>query len=84
MRPIDYFDRGAAANPDTVFAAGNDLQFTYREAKSLTDNIAKGLFQAGFEVGDSVAVYSPNDPGAVVCIFGGLPSRRCMGASERA
>ena len=70
MRPIDYFDRGANAKPDAIFAAGNGLEFTYSEAKSQTEEIAKGLYNAGFAVGDSVAVYSPNDPGAVVCIFG--------------
>ena len=70
MRPIDYFDRGATANPNAIFAAGNDLEYTYQETRSLTEDVAKGLFHAGFKVGDSVAVYSPNDPGAVVCIFG--------------
>jgi len=69
MRPIDYFDRGAIASPERIFAAGSGKQFTYDEAKRSTEGIAKGLYQAGFAVGDSVAVYSPNDPGAVVCIF---------------
>jgi fatty-acyl-CoA synthase len=70
MRPIDYFDRGAAKSPERLFISGNGREFTYAEAKSTTEALAKGLYAAGFKVGDSVAVYSPNDPGAVVCIFG--------------
>ena len=38
--------------------------------KQQTEAIAKALYQSKFELGDSVAVYSPNDPGAVICIFG--------------
>ena len=70
MRPIDYFDRGAAKSPERMFASGNGSEFTYGEAKSVTEGIAQGLYAAGFELGDSVAVYSPNDAAAVVCIFG--------------
>ena len=70
MRPIDYFDRGAVASPERVFVAGNGQQFTFAEAKKSTEEIAKGLSHAGFQLGDSVGVYSPNDPGAVVCIYG--------------
>ena len=70
MRPIDYFDRGNALNPESVFIAGEGEAYTYRETQGRTEAIAKALFHAGFEVGDSVAVYSANDPGAVVCIFG--------------
>ncbi|MFP6782471.1 MAG: AMP-binding protein, partial [Gammaproteobacteria bacterium] len=69
MRPIDYFDRGAAKSPERIFVSGNGTEFTYSAAKASTIAIAQGLFAAGFTVGDSVAVYSPNDPGAVVCIF---------------
>lgn len=69
MRPIDYFDRGAARAPDRVFSAGNGNSFTYAETKTITEAIAKALVKAGFKVGDSVGVYSPNDPAAVVCIF---------------
>ena len=70
MRPIDYFDRGAAKHPDRVFASGNGSEFTYAEAKQYSEAIASALYQSDFAVGDSVAVYSPNDPGAVICIFG--------------
>ncbi len=70
MRPIDYFDRGAAAFPEKVFVEGNGQQFSFADAKQSTEDIARGLYHGGFELGDSIAVYSPNDPGAVVCIFG--------------
>ena len=67
--PIDYFDRGAVSAPERIFAAGGDVSFTYEEASEQTIAIAKALYGSGFQVGDSVGVYSPNDPGAVVCIF---------------
>ena len=69
MRPIDYFDRGAAKNPDRMFVSGNGVEFSYAETQTQSTAIAQGLFAAGFAVGDSVAVYSPNDAGAVLCIF---------------
>ncbi len=70
MRPIDYFDRGAALAPQNIFVAGHDGRaFTYDEARAQTLAIAQGLWASGFRPGDSVAVFSPNDPGAVVCIF---------------
>ncbi|MEM7468996.1 MAG: AMP-binding protein [Pseudomonadota bacterium] len=69
MRPIDYFDRGAAAHPEKTFVAGGDNAISFAEAQESTRQIAKALYHAGFQIGDSVAVYSPNDAGAVVCIF---------------
>jgi len=72
MRPIDYFDRGAALAPQAVFVAGNGREYRYGEARDLTMAIARGLMAAGFEHGDSVAVFSPNDPLAVICIYGAL------------
>ena len=69
MRPIDYFDRGVRLAPEREFLVGNGKSFTFAQAKADTEAIARGLYAAGFELGDSVAVYSPNDPVAVVCII---------------
>ena len=69
MRPIDYFDRGAALASQNVFVAGNGRAFTYAEAEVQMRSVAQGLWASGFQPGDSVAVFSPNDPGAVVCMF---------------
>jgi len=69
MRPIDYFDRGAAHNPDRIFVADSNGSTTYAQAQQQTHAIAGAMYAAGFEVGDSVAVFSPNEAQAVVCIF---------------
>jgi fatty-acyl-CoA synthase len=69
MRPIDYFDRGAQNARDQVFVEGNGHSYTFDQAKEETESIACSLYNAGFELGDSVAVFSPNEPAAVVCIL---------------
>lgn len=69
MRPIDYFDRGAANAQDRVFVQGNGRTYTFGEAQKQTESIASGLYAKGFELGESVAVFSPNEPEAVVCIL---------------
>jgi hypothetical protein len=45
MRPIDYFDRGAAAFPEKVFVEGNGQQFSFADAKQSTEDIARGLIR---------------------------------------
>ena len=69
MRPIDYFDRGAQIARDQVFVEGNGHSYTFAEAQQETRSIACSLYNAGFALGDSVAVFSPNEPAAVVCIL---------------
>lgn len=69
MRPIDYFDRGALSCGDSVFVEGNGKKYTFNETRKISTAIACGLYAAGFEVGDSIAVFSPNEPVAVVCIM---------------
>ena len=72
MRPIEYFYRGARKAPDSLFLVGDDIELTFAEASSAIDGIALGLDAAGFEPGDSIAVYSPNHPVAVVCVFASM------------
>ena len=69
MRPIDYFDRGVNKDPNGVFVKGTERSYKFSEAKDLTLKIAQGLRKQGLQKGDSVAIYAPNDPVAVVCIF---------------
>ncbi len=69
MKPADYFDRGERKNPCRVFVEGEGDSYTFSAAKDLMDRICAGLYAKGFGKGDSVAVYAPNDPLAVVCIF---------------
>ena len=69
MRPIDYFDRGAQIAPQQTFVSGDGAKFTFAETQAITERIAGALYAAAFERGDSVAVFSPNTPEAVVCIL---------------
>ena len=68
MRPIDYFERGAAIDPARPFLIGNGQRYSFAAASTLIDDIARGLYAAGFTLGDSIAVYSPNDPLAMLCV----------------
>ncbi len=68
MRPIDYFDRGASLVPERVFVEGLGRSYTFGEARQLSEAISRSLYASGFGLGDSVAVFSPNDPLAVVCV----------------
>jgi acyl-CoA synthetase (AMP-forming)/AMP-acid ligase II len=70
MRVIDYFDKGAEIDPGRAAIIFGDLIYTYREAQALTHRIAAGMFTSGFEIGHKVAVYSNNDPLALLCMLG--------------
>lgn len=72
MRPIDYFDRGVRRAPDHPFVTGDGVSYTFREASTRIGAVASGLYAAGFEAGDSVAVYAPNHPEAVLCVFAAM------------
>ncbi len=72
MRPIDYFERGLRRAPGRDFLVGEDTRYTFSEADARISAIARGLYAAGFEIGDSIAVYSPNHPTAVVCVFASM------------
>ncbi len=72
MRPIDYFLRGARRHPDRAFLIGEDTTYTFAQASVLIDAVARGLYAAGFTLGDSIAVYSPNHPTAVIGVFAAM------------
>ena len=72
MRPIDYFDRGVRRAPERAFLIGAERSYTFADAQARIDAIARGLFAAGCAPDDSIAVYSPNDVDAVLCIFAAM------------
>ena len=72
MRPIDYFERGVRLDPDRTFLASEDIKYSYQDAKKLIDAATKGLYAAGFEIGDSIAVYSHNHASAVLGVFSSM------------
>ena len=69
MRPVDYFLRSVRRVPEQPFLLDDERTWSYGEAANRVESIAAGLYEAGFELGDSVAVYSPNHPEAVICVF---------------
>ena len=72
MRPIDYFDRAARRAPERPFLIGEDTRYTFAGADRAITATAKALYANGFERGDSVAVYSPNHPTAVIGVFSSM------------
>ncbi|MDP6183125.1 MAG: AMP-binding protein, partial [Gammaproteobacteria bacterium] len=72
MRPIDYYDRGAAAHPERIALSGNGIEYTYAEAVQRSTGFARGLYAAGFTLGEAVAVFAPNDPRAMLAVIGTL------------
>jgi fatty-acyl-CoA synthase len=84
MLPIDCFERGVRMAPDKTFVSGEGVSFTFSEAAEQISAIARAMHASGFSPGDSVAVYSPNHPVAVLCVFAAMRARRCLGAGQRA
>jgi fatty-acyl-CoA synthase len=72
MLPIDYFERGVRMAPDKPFVSGEGVSFTFSEAAEQISAIARAMYASGFSPGDSVAVYSPNHPVAVLCVFAAM------------
>lgn len=72
MLPIDYFDRGARLAPERPFVSGDGISLSYAETAARTTDIARALYANGFTPGDSVAVYSFNNPLAVLGVFASM------------
>jgi len=70
MMLIDYLDRGARVAPDAPCMARPDgaTLSTHAEFHQLTHRIAAAFLSEGFEPGERVAVYSPNDADAFACV----------------
>ena len=72
MRPIDYFDRAVRRDPHAPFLMGDDLRYTFADADAAITATAKAMYANGFQPDDSVAVYSPNHPTAVIGVFAAM------------
>lgn len=71
MRIIDFFRRGLEQGPAVPAFVDENGSLTYGQANHMGEGIASGLYAAGC-CGQSVAVFSPNDPiafGAMIGIF---------------
>ena len=72
MRPIDYFFKSAKKSPDSIFLIDDDSRYSYRQSSEKMLAIAGSLHKSGLRIGDSVAVYSPNNADAVICLFAAI------------
>jgi len=70
----DYIDRGRAINPDgpCVKSADGAVALNYRQVAALSHRIAVALLRDGVTPGSRIAVYSPNDVTAFLCVLGVL------------
>lgn len=74
MRAIDYFDRAADMYGDRVALVDGSAVVTYREVRTISERVARGMWARGCRVGDRVAVWSPNHPSMLLCMLGVMRS----------
>lgn len=70
MRAIDYFDKGAEADPDRAAIVDGDSRYSYRETQDVSHRIARAMWNAGLRGEERAAIYSPNDAGVLFCLLG--------------
>jgi fatty-acyl-CoA synthase len=70
MRAIDYFDKGAEANPDQTAIVDCGASFTYREVRAITERIARAMWADGLKGEQCAAIYSHNDARVLFCMLG--------------
>lgn len=70
MDLIHHFDYGAYLAPDRDCLVMDDRRWSYREAQRFTMRVASALVRDGFKEGTKIAVLSPNDLVAFMCVLG--------------
>lgn len=70
MRVIDYFDKGAALDPERPAIVTENSSLTYGQVRAQSWRIACGLHARGLRLGERVGVLSPNTPDALVAMLG--------------
>jgi fatty-acyl-CoA synthase len=70
MRAIDYFDKAAGLYPDRVAILDGERRYTYREAGSYSERIARGMWAGGLELEQRSAIYSQNHAAVLFCMLG--------------
>lgn len=75
MRIIDFFDSGVAHYPDNEAFVEGDRTMTFREASSVTHNIACAMRANGFEKGTKVGILAPNSIEAFLILLGAFRSQ---------
>tara|TARA_B110001454_G_scaffold207113_2_gene218200 strand:- start:523 stop:2070 length:1548 start_codon:yes stop_codon:yes gene_type:complete len=72
MELIHHFDHGVYLAPDRDCLVMGEDRWTYREAQRITMRVASALHRDGVREGTRVAVLSPNDPRAFMCVLGAI------------
>ena len=72
MDLINSFDQGVYLAPDRDCLVMGETHWSYREAQRFTNKVASALVRDGLEEGSKVAVLSPNDPAAFMCVLGAI------------
>jgi fatty-acyl-CoA synthase len=70
MRAIDYFDKGAEAQPDRIAVIDGSAQYTYRETQAITSRIGRAMWADGLRDQEPAAIYSHNDARVLFCMLG--------------
>ena len=70
MRAIDYFDKGAEANPDRTAILDGARTYSYADLRQQTVQLACAMRAEGLRDEDRAAIYSPNDARVLLCMFG--------------
>ena len=69
---VDYLDRGLTTRPEATCIQTGDgkVTLTHQEVFDGSHRVAAALQNWGLGPGAKVAVFSPNDPAALVCVVG--------------
>lgn len=70
MRAIDYFDKGAEANPDRTAIIDGDSRWSYRQVQTATHEIARALWEKGLRTQEHAGIYSHNDARVLLAMLG--------------
>lgn len=70
MRAIDYFDKGADANPGRTAIIDGDLRMNYREAHEATIRIARAMRASGSRGEEAAGICSHNDARVLLSMLG--------------
>ena len=70
MRAIDYFDKGAEANPNRIAIIDGELRIDYRQAREITLRIARAMRAAGLRGEEAAGIYSHNDARVLLSMLG--------------
>ena len=70
MRAIDYFDKNADLFTNRVAILDGDARYSYGEARTSSERIARAMWACGAQREQRAAIYSHNHPGVLFCMLG--------------